>query len=194
MFARAGYRTCSLSLKRPFVGKLSHKIPALSSLQRSCILSQTLPKIFPPRQLSTTPAPITPASSQLAPLVTHTWIDLLPVKVRPYLLLARVDKPIGTMLLLWPCTWSITMASYVTQAPISVPLTYLSLFGIGAFIMRGAGCTINDMWDRNLDKAVDRTKTRPLARGDVTPWQAFGFLGVQLSAGLAVLTQLNWYR
>ncbi|CAE6446508.1 unnamed protein product [Rhizoctonia solani] len=193
MFARASYRTCSLSLKRPFVGKLGHKIPALSSLQRSCILSQTLPKIFPPRQLSTTPAPITPASSQLAPLVTHTWIDLLPVKVRPYLLLARVDKPIGTMLLLWPCTWSITMASYVTQAPISVPLTYLSLFGIGAFIMRGAGCTINDMWDRNLDKAVDRTKTRPLARGDVTPWQAFGFLGVQLSAGLAVLTQLNWY-
>ncbi|KAG9073447.1 Para-hydroxybenzoate--polyprenyltransferase, mitochondrial precursor (PHB:polyprenyltransferase) [Ceratobasidium sp. UAMH 11750] len=85
------------------------------------------------------------------------------------------------------------MASYVTQAPISVPLTYLSLFGIGAFIMRGAGCTINDMWDRDLDKAVDRTKTRPLARGDITRMHALGFLGLQLSAGLAVLTQLNWY-
>lgn len=75
--------------------------------------------------------------------------------------------------------------------------------------MRGAGCTINDMWDRNLDRAVgkhilchpaytkaaqDRTKTRPLARGDITPYQALGFLAIQLSAGLAVLTQLNWYR
>ncbi|KAF8708404.1 4-hydroxybenzoate polyprenyltransferase, mitochondrial, partial [Rhizoctonia solani] len=155
---------------------------------------RSLPKTFPLRQLSTNPAPITPASSQLAPLVTNTWVDRLPPKLQPYALLARVDKPIGTMLLLWPCTWSITMASYVTHAPISVPLTYLSLFGIGAFIMRGAGCTINDMWDRNLDKAValqDRTRTRPLARGDLTPWQALGFLGVQLSAGLAVLTQLN---
>lgn len=59
--------------------------------------------------------------------------------------------------------------------------------------MRGAGCTINDMWDRNLDKAVARTKDRPLARGDITPGQAFGFLGIQLAGGLAVLTQLNWY-
>ncbi|CAE6530511.1 unnamed protein product [Rhizoctonia solani] len=194
MFARASYRTCSLSLRKPFVGHIGQQcLPKLTILQRSCILSQALPKTFLPRQLSTTPAPIAPVSSQRAPLVTHTWVDRLPVKARPYVLLARVDKPIGTMLLLWPCTWSITMASYVTQAPISVPLTYLSLFGIGAFIMRGAGCTINDMWDRNLDKAVDRTKTRPLARGDVTPWQALGFLGVQLSAGLAVLTQLNWY-
>ncbi|CAE6425231.1 unnamed protein product [Rhizoctonia solani] len=211
MFALTGYRTCGPSLKRLFHGQIAQKPPPkLTNLQRSCILSrvQSLPKTFPLRQLST-PAPITPASSQLAPLVTNTWVDRLPVKIKPYALLARVHNPIGTMLLLWPCTWSITMASYVTHAPISVPLTYLSLFGIGAFIMRGAGCTINDMWDRNLDKAVgiaihisfssatefspDRTRTRPLARGDLTPQQAFGFLGVQLSAGLAVLTQLNWY-
>ncbi|KDN50191.1 hypothetical protein RSAG8_01527, partial [Rhizoctonia solani AG-8 WAC10335] len=124
MFARAGYRTCSPSLRRPFVGQLGQKsLPNLTRLQRSCILNQALPKTFPLRELSTTPAPLTPAPSQLAPLVTHTWIDRLPVKVRPYLLLARVDKPIGTMLLLWPCTWSITMASYVIQAPIYVPLT-----------------------------------------------------------------------
>jgi len=69
----------------------------------------------------------------------------------------------------------------------------LSLFGIGSIVMRGAGCTINDLWDRNLDKAVERTATRPLAAGDLTPTQAFVFLGGQLCLGLAVLTQLNWY-
>lgn len=112
------------------------------------------------------------------------------------------------------------MASYSLNLPPVVPLKYITLFGIGALVMRGAGCTINDMWDRNLDKAVgepyflrlslfqymsrrthiraletlERTKERPLARGDITPTQAFAFLGLQLSAGLAVLTQLNWYR
>jgi 4-hydroxybenzoate polyprenyltransferase len=121
--------------------------------------------------------------------------------------------------------WSITMASYALNLPITTPLTYLILFGVGAFVMRGAGCTINDMWDRNLDKGVgeplpafpprvfgcgvrcsvltgvwtrirvvERTKTRPIANGDVTIPQAVRFLGLQLSAGLAVLTQLNWYR
>ena len=110
------------------------------------------------------------------------------------------------------------MASSALHLPITTPLTYLTLFGIGAFVMRGAGCTINDMWDRDLDKGVgkslptfpldsrvvfdiwhslrvlERTKTRPMANGDVTIPQAIGFLGLQLSAGLAVLTQLNWYR
>lgn len=102
------------------------------------------------------------------------------------------------------------MASYALQTPFTTPLTYISLFGIGALVMRGAGCTINDMWDRNLDKAVgmwtndvsssstdcveERTRERPLARGDISRPQAVGFLGLQLTAGLAVLTQLNWYR
>ena len=110
------------------------------------------------------------------------------------------------------------MASSALHLPITTPLTYLTLFGVGAFVMRGAGCTINDMWDRDLDKGVgeppsadalvvvfdtdgwvpfrvvERTKTRPMANGDVTVPQAVGFLGLQLSLGLAVLTQLNWYR
>ncbi|KAJ3575151.1 hypothetical protein NP233_g1287 [Leucocoprinus birnbaumii] len=105
----------------------------------------------------------------------------------------NLDKPIGTLLLFYPCAWSITMASYATQASITIPLTYISLFGLGAFVMRGAGCTINDMWDKNLDKSVDRTKDRPLARGDITQKQALVFLGAQLTAGLGVLLQLNWY-
>ncbi|KAI0306960.1 UbiA prenyltransferase family-domain-containing protein [Multifurca ochricompacta] len=122
-----------------------------------------------------------------------TWVDRLPPKAQPYLYLTRIDKPIGTLLLFYPCTWSITMASYAINAPPSIPLTFITLFGVGALIMRGAGCTINDLWDRNLDNAVERTKTRPLARGDITPRQAIAFLTPQLSAGLAVLTQLNWY-
>jgi 4-hydroxybenzoate polyprenyltransferase len=85
------------------------------------------------------------------------------------------------------------MASYALQTPYTVPLTYIALFGTGAMVMRGAGCTINDMWDRKLDQAVDRTRTRPLARGDITPKQAFVFLGGQLAVGLGVLLQLNTY-
>lgn len=86
------------------------------------------------------------------------------------------------------------MASYSLQTPLSLCLSQLVLFGAGAFFLRGAGCTINDLWDRNLDKAVDRTKDRPLASGELSVEQAIGFLGVQLSAGLVVLTQLNWFR
>lgn len=117
----------------------------------------------------------------------------MPAATRSYLQLTRIDKPIGTLLLFYPCTWSITLASFVTHAPLTVPVWYTTLFGVGALVMRGAGCTINDLWDRNLDVAVERTKERPLARRDITPKQAIAFLGAQLSAGLAVLTQLNWY-
>ncbi|PPQ66753.1 hypothetical protein CVT24_008710 [Panaeolus cyanescens] len=85
------------------------------------------------------------------------------------------------------------MASYAYHLPLTTPLTYISLFGLGALVMRGAGCTINDMWDKSLDKSVERTKERPLARGDITQKQALAFLAAQLTAGLGVLTQLNWY-
>jgi len=85
------------------------------------------------------------------------------------------------------------MASYAMQSPLTTPLAYIGIFGLGALVMRGAGCTINDMWDKNLDKAVARTKERPLARGDITQKQAVVFLGAQLTAGLGVLLQLNWY-
>ncbi|KAJ7638676.1 UbiA prenyltransferase family-domain-containing protein [Roridomyces roridus] len=147
---------------------------ALRSFSRSSLLHEQRASILP----------VTP---------TKSWVERLPRKVQPYLYLTRIDKPIGTMLLFYPCAWSITMASYALQLPLTTPLTYISLFGVGALVMRGAGCTINDMWDRNLDKAVARTKERPIARGDVTQGQALAFLGVQLSAGLAVLLQLNWY-
>ncbi|KAG1735605.1 para-hydroxybenzoate-polyprenyltransferase [Suillus paluster] len=117
--------------------------------------------------------------------VRTTWVDRLPPKI--------IDKPIGTLLLFYPCAWSITMASYALEAPLTTPLTYLGLFGLGAMVMHGAGCTINDMWDKNLDKAVERTRSRPLARGDISQRQALVFLAGQLSVGLGVLLQLNWY-
>ncbi|KAI9574532.1 4-hydroxybenzoate polyprenyl transferase [Boletus coccyginus] len=141
--------------------------------------------------LSLRPRPLVRYTSSVTP--PTTWVDRLPASIRPYIYLTRVDKPIGTLLLFYPCAWSITMASYAHEAPLTTSLTYLGLFGLGALIMRGAGCTINDMWDKHLDEAVERTRTRPLARGDITRRQALGFLAGQLTVGLGVLLQLNTY-
>ncbi|MCO5584890.1 hypothetical protein L7F22_038822 [Adiantum nelumboides] len=114
-------------------------------------------------------------------------------RLRPYAALARIDKPTGTLLLFLPCTWSLTLAAHAHHLPPGQLAWNVFLFGSGAFIMRGAGCTINDMWDRKLDANVARTKDRPLASGAVTPFQALYFTGIQLSAGLAILLQLNMY-
>jgi hypothetical protein len=86
------------------------------------------------------------------------------------------------------------MATYSCAFPVTSTLYQLALFGTGAVVMRGAGCTINDLWDRDIDNKVERTRLRPLAAKTVTPFQAVTFLGLQLSVGLAVLTQLNLYR
>ncbi|KAG0238028.1 Para-hydroxybenzoate--polyprenyltransferase, mitochondrial precursor (PHB:polyprenyltransferase) [Actinomortierella wolfii] len=149
--------------------------------------STTSSLLSPPTQSSTT------NETEAVPKAPKTWLDKMPASIQPYLYLTRIDKPIGTWLLYWPCAWSITMASYSAQLPMSSALYTMALFGTGAVIMRGAGCTINDLWDRDFDKKVERTKERPLASGAVTPKQAIAFLGLQLSAGLAVLTQLNVY-
>lgn len=102
----------------------------------------------------------------------------------------RLDKPIGTWLLYLPCTWSIGLAADPGCLP---DLRMLTLFGVGALLMRGAGCTINDMWDKDFDKKVSRTATRPIASGDITRFQALVFLGGQLSLALGVLLSLNYY-
>jgi len=113
--------------------------------------------------------------------------------IDPYLRLARLDKPIGTVLLLWPCAWSITLAAQTLALPPAIPIWNLCLFSVGALVMRGAGCTINDMWDVKYDRLVERTSMRPIAAGEVSMFQAWCFLGLQLSAGLGVLLNLNWY-
>ncbi len=119
-----------------------------------------------------------------------SWVDRwAPPAARPYLRLARADRPIGTWLLLWPCWWSIALASiWQGQAP---SLLLLALFGIGAVVMRAAGCTINDIFDRKIDLKVARTATRPIASGQVPVVRALVFLGGLLAVGLAILLQLS---
>ncbi|XP_017307270.1 4-hydroxybenzoate polyprenyltransferase, mitochondrial [Ictalurus punctatus] len=117
-------------------------------------------------------------------------VDASPVFVQPYLRLMRLDKPIGTWLLYLPCTWSIGLAADPGCLP---DLHMLALFGTGALLMRGAGCSINDMWDRDFDKKVSRTATRPIAAGQISQFQALVFLGGQLSLALGVLLCLNNY-
>ena len=124
-----------------------------------------------------------------------TWLDLKYESAwwKPYAKLARVDRPIGTLLLMYPGWWSIGLAvsSSAHHTWISDGVPQLFAFGVGAFVMRSAGCTINDMWDRNIDGKVERTKYRPIASGQVSMPQAFAFLGAQLSVGLAVLCTMN---
>ncbi|XP_025743218.1 4-hydroxybenzoate polyprenyltransferase, mitochondrial isoform X2 [Callorhinus ursinus] len=117
-------------------------------------------------------------------------VNSAPRPLQPYLRLMRLDKPIGTWLLYLPCTWSIGLAA----EPGCFPDWYmLSLFGTGAVLMRGAGCTINDMWDRDYDKKVIRTMNRPIAAGDISIFRSFIFLGGQLTLALGVLLCLNYY-
>lgn len=117
------------------------------------------------------------------------FISYLPKSWVPYAELARLDKPTGTYYLFFPCLFSTLMAgTFTAAAPLQVLTTSL-LFLTGALIMRGAGCTINDLWDRNLDTHVTRTRHRPIARGAVSPFNALTFAGVQMLAGLVVLLQ-----
>ena len=95
-----------------------------------------------------------------------------------------------------PCTWAITMAAMETGATLGSTLWMLGLFGVGSVVMRGAGCTINDLFDRNLDNKVIRSVERPIASGRVSPRNAVAFLGAQTAVGMGILSQLPadcWY-
>ena len=115
------------------------------------------------------------------------WVARLPQGWRPYALLARFDRPIGSWLLVLPGLWAFAMAAPGWAEGLRLTL----LFGIGAVAMRGAGCVVNDLWDRDIDRRVERTRDRPLAAGTVTPFQALLFLAALCCIGLAVLLQLN---
>ncbi len=122
---------------------------------------------------------------------TGNWVDTrAPRWSRPYLRLARLDRPIGSWLLLLPCWWSAALAAYVARDISRLPLD-LALFFLGAFAMRGAGCTWNDITDRDLDAKVERTRSRPIPAGQVSVSQAMVFLIAQALIGLAVLLQFN---
>jgi 4-hydroxybenzoate polyprenyltransferase len=130
---------------------------------------------------------------------TGNWVDRrAPAGARPYLRLARLDRPIGSWLLLMPCWWSSALAAMslpaagVERLLYDLP-AYLFLFFAGAFAMRGAGCTWNDIVDRDLDRAVERTRSRPIPSGQVGVAQAAALLVAQALIGLAVLLQFNGF-
>ena len=121
---------------------------------------------------------------------TGNWVDsLAPSYARPYLRLARLDRPIGSWLLLMPCWWSVGLAGMHNDRFPS--LWHIVLFFIGAFAMRGAGCTWNDLVDRDLDGRVERTRSRPIPSGQVTVAQATMFMVAQALVGVLVLIQFN---
>src|SRR4051812_14618433 len=129
-----------------------------------------------------------PHNPVVADAVRGHWADrLLPEGWKPYARLARLDRPIGWWLLLWPCWWSSVLATDASGA--APDLWHLSLFLVGAVVMRGAGCTWNDILDRDLDRKVARTRSRPLASGQLSVRQALVFLAAQAAIGLLVLLQ-----
>jgi 4-hydroxybenzoate polyprenyltransferase len=120
-------------------------------------------------------------------IVATGWVARLPRSWLPYLLLARMDRPIGTWLLFLPGLWGILLA----RAPVTETVRLVSLFVVGSLAMRAAGCVVNDLWDRDIDRQVARTAGRPLASGALRPRHALTFLAALLLVGLAVLLQLN---
>jgi 4-hydroxybenzoate polyprenyltransferase len=130
---------------------------------------------------------------RVAAMQAHTdiaatgWVARLPRSWLPYLLLARVDRPIGVWLLFLPGLWGILLSRPTPHEAARL----IVLFAIGAVVMRAAGCVVNDLWDRDIDRMVARTAGRPLASGTLRPWQALVFLAGLLVVGLAILLQLN---
>ena len=150
-----------------------------------------------------TPPPLSEAD-RVADAMPENWVDrFAPARSRPYLRLARADRPIGTWLLLLPCWWSTALAAgrgakgdfgagWFGSHGLPDPLL-LILFAVGAFVMRGAGCTYNDIVDRDYDAQVARTRSRPLPSGAVTLKAAWAFLALQALAGLLVLLSFNTF-
>ena len=142
------------------------------------------------REGPATPQPVGGPRDRSDPTDIHQcdWVTrYLPLSTQPYARLARLDRPIGTWLLLFPGWWGIALASVRWPDPV-----LLVLFALGAVVMRGAGCTLNDIADRHYDRQVARTRLRPLPSGAVSVRQAIVFLLFQLALGAAVLLSLNW--
>ncbi len=119
--------------------------------------------------------------------VAGNWVDrLAPFATRPYLRLARADRPIGTWLLLLPCWWGVALAAMAT-GPRTLDLWIAAGCAIGAFLMRGAGCTWNDITDRDIDARVARTRSRPIPSGQARVWQAVVWMAAQAALAFIIL-------
>lgn len=133
----------------------------------------------------------TERNSHVADAPPGNWVDrYAPEYARPYLRLARLDRPIGVWLLLLPCWWGVALAEVSRASPFP-NLWFLVLFAIGALVMRAAGCAYNDYVDRHYDAKVSRTASRPIPSGQITPSAALAFAAVCSLAGLMVLLQFN---
>ncbi len=135
------------------------------------------------------------ATSQPADAIPASLVDHAPARIRPYLQLMRLDRPIGTWLLFWPCVFGLFLGAAADERRFVEwhDLIYVLLFGIGALVMRGAGCTFNDIIDRDIDAAVARTRGRPIPSGAVTTKQAAILLVALCLVGLAILLQFNGF-
>ncbi len=130
---------------------------------------------------------------RVADAVDRHWADRwIPERLRPFARLARLERPIGWWLLLLPGWWSIALAQ-VARGGGWPDFTLLALFLIGAVVMRGAGCTYNDLVDRDFDAQVARTRSRPIPSGRVSVPAAKAFLVLQATIGLLILLQFNWF-
>ena len=135
-----------------------------------------------------------PAPAAAPADTTANWVDRrAPSVLRPFLRLARADRPIGSWLLLIPCWWSTAMAAQMSGHWSAYAIALLALFALGSIAMRGAGCTWNDILDRDIDGLVERTRSRPIPAGQVGVKAAFAFLALQALVGLLVLFCLPTY-
>ncbi|WP_375174821.1 4-hydroxybenzoate octaprenyltransferase [Pseudooceanicola sp.] len=135
-----------------------------------------------------TPTP----EGQVSDAVKGNWVDrLAPAWTRPYLRLSRADRPIGTWLLLLPCWWGLMLAILHDGRPTPGDLWIAAGCGVGAWLMRGAGCTWNDITDRKIDGSVERTRSRPIPSGQVTTRQALAWMAAQALIAFAILLTFN---
>ena len=134
-----------------------------------------------------------PHSSLPADALPHSWVDGVPAWLQPWLRLMRLDRPIGVELLFLPCVFGLALGAAVQHRSFGSlrDLELLVLFAVGAIVMRGAGCTYNDIVDRDIDAMVARTRGRPIPSGAVSVRGASLFTALQCGAGFLVLLQLN---
>ncbi|CAG8958221.1 hypothetical protein HYFRA_00000575 [Hymenoscyphus fraxineus] len=188
LYRRAGTRTPNLLANtNTRQQKLAFPLKFQKSIHHSAIRAISTPIQNPETLNSTTSSqvltPYTPPTTGVISILPSSWV--------PYAELARLNSQTGTYYLFFPCLFSTLLAAPLA-VPMASPLSVLGtslLFFSGALIMRGAGCSINDLWDRNLDPHVTRTRHRPIARGALTPFKALAFTGAQLLTGLGILLQ-----
>ncbi len=130
-----------------------------------------------------------------ADAVHANWVTHMPPRLRPWLQLMRLDRPVGTWLLLWPCIFGLLLGAAAEERRFLEwrDYYYVILFAVGALVMRGAGCAFNDIIDRDIDAQVARTRGRPIPSGAITPKQALILLAGLCLIGLVILLQFNWF-